>query len=72
MKEHPQFKLLERASLKRALQVGERIAPDEQVDADRRPVLEKRDEVLRRRRLLIAAGRVAEVAFVASELTESG
>jgi hypothetical protein len=55
LEEHAEFELLECATLERALQVRQRVAPDEHMNADRWPILEQIHQILRRRRLLLAA-----------------
>ena len=73
LEEHAKFEFFEGAPLERALEVGERIAPDEQVNPDRRSVLEQGDEVLGGCGLLLTAkGRIPEVALVASQLAKAG
>ena len=73
LEEHAEFEFLESASLEGPLQVRQRIAPDEHMDADRRTVLEERHQVLRGGCLLFTAERgVAEVGLVSTQFAEAG
>ena len=72
LEEHAELELLDGVALERPLQVRQRIAPDERVDADGRPVAQDRHEVLRRAGLLVAAERKAEVALAAPQFAEPG